>query len=113
MNHLREAAKQQTASLYLTIVSIIQSFALGFLLSWVKDAVEKSTLWPLNAQALCTWLQVIAVFQLIVMTWHVNVNNAVIFKLVFYQSESAKLLILRVTGILGRFIFAARFTKPA
>ena len=33
--------------------------------------------------------------------------------LVFYQSESAKLLILRVTGILGRFIFAARFTKPA
>jgi len=34
-------------------------------------------------------------------------------ELVFYQSESAKLLILRVTGILGRFIFAARFMKPA
>lgn len=58
-------------SFYMTVVSIIQSFALGFLIT--RAAERYSSLGVVG------WLQVAAVLQIIVLTWHVNVSHSIVY----------------------------------
>jgi hypothetical protein len=87
---IRDEAKKQSASFYLTLVSIIQSFALGFLLSTVGSvyAASPTLLWPYSNASLITWLQIVVVFQAVVLCWHVNINNAIIMHRLIGLSDS-------------------------
>jgi hypothetical protein len=87
---IRDEAKKQSASFYLTLVSIIQSFALGFLLSTVGSvySATPTLLWPLSYASLITWLQIAAIFQAVVLCWHVNINNAIIMHRLIGLSDS-------------------------
>ena len=89
-NRIREAAKKQTTSVYLTLIAIIQSFVLGFLLSTVQTISKESPvdLWPINAHSLVTWFEILGVFQALVLCWHVHTNNAIILSRVVGLSDS-------------------------
>jgi hypothetical protein len=90
MKTIRDEAKKQSASVYLTLISIIQSFALGFLLSAVKEALDASPSppWSISAQSAIGWLQVTAIFQAVVLCWHVNINNAIVMPRLVGLSDS-------------------------
>ncbi len=90
MKKIRNEAKKQSASVYLTLISVIQSFALGFLLSIVKDVIQSSPshLWPFSFTSVTTWLQMLATFQALVLCWHVNINNAIIMQRLVGLSDS-------------------------
>lgn len=77
MDEFRKAAKAESSSFYLQIVGIIQSLSLGFLLIMVREFHEQ--FWPLmTLGAVTSWLQAALIFQFIVMTWHVNIGNAIV-----------------------------------
>lgn len=80
MQNLKQKAKELNPAFYMTIVSIIQSFALSFLLTAFGDSAAVKTV--------LGWLQAVAVFQIIVMTWHVNVQHATIFARVYDWADS-------------------------
>ena len=90
MEQIRNDVKAHSSPFYLTLVSIIQSFALGFLLSTIGMELKASSslFWPLTLQSLVAWLQVTAVFQAIVLTWAVNVSNAIVFRRVVGLTDS-------------------------
>jgi len=93
MEQIREAAKSGCSSFYLQIVSITQSLAFGFLLNSIQsrfsDPRFSEQIWPpTTIEAATSWLQVALVFQMIVLTWHVNVGNAIIFRRLVGLSDS-------------------------
>ena len=86
MKNIKQKSKELTPAFYMTIVSIIQSFALGFLLTSIGDSAAR--LLHTNLIAFVGWFQAAAVFQVIVMTWHVNVQHATIFARVYDVADS-------------------------
>lgn len=80
MESLRKAATAQSASFYLTLVSIIQSLAIGVLLTEVVNighTVDQFYV-PATAASWEIWLRISATVQAIVLCWHINVSNAIL-----------------------------------
>ncbi|HUJ11627.1 MAG TPA: hypothetical protein VL171_16565 [Verrucomicrobiae bacterium] len=70
----------------MTVVSIIQSFALGYLFTVIGDRKDK--LFQLDNSSIIIWLEAWAVFQIIVMNWHVTAQNVAIFARVYDWIDS-------------------------
>jgi len=78
MRDILKEARNLTPSIYLTLLSIIQSFAFGFLFAAILEHWRVLSD-PFSSGGLIGWLQVLAVFQLIVLTLHVNVQHTTMF----------------------------------
>jgi hypothetical protein len=81
----RSDVRDQAAAFYLQVVAIIQSFALGFLLTAVGDRLKNDPLtYALRnvsaTNTLVVWLQIIAVFNVVVMTWALSAHGVIQFK---------------------------------
>lgn len=85
MEAIRKRAKELFPSIYLTLVSIIQSLALGYLLSSLKDSQQ---FWTLNSESLIAWLQIAAMCQIIFLIWHEYVVGVISFQWVLGISDS-------------------------
>lgn len=77
MTTIRSYAKGTTQSLYMTVVSIIQGLALACLIPEVFKQ-EYTQMWREEGigSVLIFALQSLVVFQVIVVTWHVNVQHS-------------------------------------
>ena len=75
MQEILECAKEQSRNFYLTLVSMISSLALGYLLASLRPSGS-----PLDRAACVYWLQALAVFQCAVLTWHEYAIGTVFFR---------------------------------
>src|SRR5437763_1234419 len=70
---IRQRARNVTPSFYFQLVGMVQSFAAGYL---IVSVPKSPALWPFDTNSMLYWLLIIADFQLIVLTWHITIQNA-------------------------------------
>jgi small-conductance mechanosensitive channel len=83
MDTPRSRAKKAMSAFYLTLISIIGSFALGFLLSELKP----ERLFGATADVVY-WLQATATLQMIFLMWHEYVMGTIFFRWVIGYVDS-------------------------
>lgn len=82
---IRQNAKQLTVGYYLQMVGIIQSIVAGFL---IFSQIELIPQWSFDSTTMILILQNVAVFQIIVLTWQVNAQQAAAFDRVIGLQDS-------------------------
>jgi hypothetical protein len=108
-------ARDQAAAFYLQVVAIIQSLALGFLLTAVGERLtNQSSLYSIsNYSSINTqlvWLQIIAVFNVIVLTWALSAHGVIQFKRDMTLADSYNPFLLGVTQFFLVYFISAQTT---
>ncbi len=85
MNAMRERAKEYFPTVLLTLLSIVQAFALELLWSYLR---ETSLLFELSWLAAISWLQILATFLGLVLIWVVYASSVMRFRWVPVTSDS-------------------------
>src|SRR5690348_14259197 len=72
-SEIRRRARDVTPSFYFQLVGMVQSLAAGYL---IVSVPASPALWPIDGNSVLYWLLIIADFNLIVLTWHITVQDA-------------------------------------
>jgi hypothetical protein len=89
-NDIVDESVSTAAGAYMGVVGIVQALAVGMLLEHAEffQLLASDRITGASGEVLLAFFQATVVFQMIVLTWHMNLQNAIAFKRAFGMWDS-------------------------